>query len=182
MALSFLYPTALYVLLLLPLLLALPFVGRRTAPRTFNFWAGWVLRALVLLGLILALAGMQVVQVINDTTVVFVVDHSASVPQAEQKRAEDFIRASLASMKAGDRTAIVVFGEEALVERLTSNETTLPPITSAPRTAHTHLAAALRLALALFPEETHKRIVLLSDGLENVGHAADLVDLAAARG
>ena len=182
MTLSFLYPTALYALLLLPLLLALPFVGRRATPRTFNFWAGLALRALVLLGLILALAGTQVVQAVSDTTVVFVVDHSDSVPQAEQKRAEDFIRSSLAAMKAGDRSAVVVFGEEALVERLASNDTTLPPITSAPRTVHTHLAAALRLALALFPEETHKRIVLLSDGLENVGDAADLVELAAARG
>jgi uncharacterized membrane protein len=200
MTLSFLYPTALYALLLLPLLLALPFVGRRasthgpaTRPRregagvalqgrTFNFWVGLTLRAVVLLGLILSLAGTQVVQAVNDTTVVFVVDRSDSVPQAERERAEDFVRASLATMKADDRAAVVVFGEEALVERLASDDTTLAPITSAPRTTHTHLTSALRLALALFPEETHKRIVLLSDGLENVGHAADLVDLAVARG
>ncbi|HET7087407.1 MAG TPA: VWA domain-containing protein, partial [Anaerolineae bacterium] len=182
MTLSFLYPTALYALLLLPLLLTLPFVGRRASARTFNFWVGLALRAVVLLGLILSLAGTQVVQAVNDTTVVFVVDRSDSVPRAEQKRAEDFVRASLATMKAGDRAAVVVFGEEALVERLASDDTTLAPITSAPRTTHTHLASALRLALALFPEETHKRIVLLSDGLENVGHAADLVDLAVARG
>ncbi len=182
MTLSFLYPIALYTLLLLPPLLALPFVGRRAASRTPNFWAGLVLRTIVLLGLILGLAGTQIVQAVNDTTVVFVVDHSDSVPQAEQKRAEDFIRTALAAMKTSDRAAMVVFGEDALVERLASNDTTLAPITSAPRTTHTDLAAALRLAFALFPEETHKRIVLLSDGLENVGHSADLVDLAAARG
>jgi len=182
MSLSFLYPTALYALLLLPPLLALPFVGRRASARTFSFWAGLALRAIVLLGLILGLAGTQVVQAVNDTTVVFVVDHSDSVPQAEQERAEDFIRAALASMKPGDRAAVVVFGEEALIERLASEEPALASITSVPRTTHTNLASALRLALALFPEDTHKRIVLLSDGLENAGHAADLVDLAAARG
>ncbi len=182
MTLSFLYPTALYALLLVPALLALAFVGSRASARTGNFWAALVLRAIVLLGLILGIAGLQVVQAVNDTTVVFVVDHSDSVPQTEQKRAEDFVRASLAAMKPGDGAAVVVFGENALVERLASTEITLAPITSVPRTMHTNLASALRLALALFPEETHKRIVLLSDGLENTGHASDLIDLAKARG
>ncbi|MBI5029338.1 MAG: VWA domain-containing protein [Chloroflexi bacterium] len=181
MTFSFLYPMALYALLLLPLLLALPFVGSRIRARPMQFWAALVLRALVLLALILGLAGAQIVQAVNDTTVVFVVDHSDSVPQPEQKRAEEFIRASLASMKPSDRAAVVVFGENALVERLASDEPSLVPITSVPRTTRTNLASALRLALALFPEETHKRIVLLSDGLENAGHANDLIDLARAR-
>lgn len=181
MTLSFLYPTALSALILIPALLALPFVGGRLRGRPMQFWTTLALRALVLLALILGLAGTQVVQAVNDTTVVFVVDHSDSVPQAEQKRAEDFIRASLATMKPSDRAAVVVFGENALVERLASDEPTLAPITSVPRTTRTNLASALRLALALFPEETHKRIVLLSDGLENAGHASDLIDLARAR-
>jgi uncharacterized membrane protein len=181
MTLSFLYPTTLYALILIPALLALPFVGSRLRGRPMQFWTTLALRALVLLALILGLAGTQVVQAVNDTTVVFVVDHSDSVPQAEQKRAEDFIRASLATMKPSDRAAVVVFGENALVERLASDEPTLAPITSVPRTTRTNLASALRLALALFPEETHNRIVLLSDGLENAGHANDLIDLARAR-
>lgn len=182
MSLSFLYPTTLYTLLLLPLLLALPFIGRRSLPRTFSFWLGLALRALVLLGLILGLAGAQLVRPVYNTTVVFVVDRSDSVPQAEQKRAEAFIRASLAAMRPGDRAAVVAFGENALVDRLASEEATLAPIVSVPRTSRTNLASALRLALALFPEETHKRVVLLSDGLENAGRAADLTELAAARG
>lgn len=179
---NFFYPATLYVLLLLPLLLALPLIGRQKFPRAFSFWFGLTLRALVMLGLILGLAGTQLMLAVNDTTVVFVVDRSDSVPQAEQQRAQEFIRASLAAMRSGNRAAIVVFGENALVDRLASEDTQLAPILSVPRTAHTNIAAALRLALALFPEETHKRIVLLSDGLENVGRAADVVELASARG
>ncbi len=56
MSLSFLNPTALFALFLLPALLALPFVGRGIRARGFNFWAAVVLRALVLLALILGLA------------------------------------------------------------------------------------------------------------------------------
>ncbi len=182
MSISFLYPGALYALLAVPLLLALPFVGRSASGRTFHFGAALALRALVLLGLIFALAGTQIVQAVNDTTVGFLVDHSDSVPQSEQKRAEEYVRTAVASMQAGDRAAVVVFGENALVERLASDETTLDPITSVPRTTRTDLASALRLALALFPEETNKRIVLLSDGLENSNHAQELAELAAARG
>ncbi len=182
MGLSFFYPTTLYALLLLPALLALPFIGRRALPRAFNFWAGLILRALVLLGLILGLAGTQLVLAVHDMTVVFVVDRSDSIPPAEQERAVEFIRAALGAMRPGHRAAIVVFGENALVDRLASEDALLAPIVSVPRTTRTNLAAALRLALALFPEETHKRIVLLSDGLENVGRAAEVVELARARG
>jgi uncharacterized membrane protein len=147
----------------------------------FSFWLPLSVRALVLLFLILGLAGAQLVQTVQDLTVVFVVDHSDSVPQAERKRAEDFIRASLTTMKTGDKAAIVVFGEHPLVERLASAEPTIATLASAPRTSHTNIASALRLALALFPDGTQKRIVLLSDGLENAGRAMELVDIARVR-
>ncbi len=181
MSVSFLYPAALFALLLLPLL-ALPFAGRGATTRTSSFWLGLGLRAAVLFGLVLALAGMQLVRTVGDLSVVFVLDHSDSVSQAEQQRAEAYVRAALGSLQAGDRAALVVFGENALVERLASEEPTLATVASIPRTARTDIAAALRLALALFPEESNKRLVLLSDGLENAGRAGDLVDLARARG
>ncbi len=180
MALTFQYPATLFALALIPALLALAFAGRATRAR--QFWIALGLRALVLLALILGLAGAHLVQAVDDTTVVFVVDHSDSVLSAEQKRAEDFIRAALPAMRPGDRAAVVVFGENALVERLASDDAWLAPVTSIPRTTRTNLAGALRLALALFPDETHKRIVILSDGLENVGRARDVIDLARARG
>lgn len=182
MSFSFLNPLPLLALLLVPLLLALPLIGRGTAARTRPFWLGLIVRALVLTGLILGLAGAQLVLPVNHTTVVFVVDHSDSVPAAEQSRAEEFVRASFQTMRAGDRAAIVVFGENALVERLASEDNALAPLAAIPRTTRTNLAAALRLALALLPDDTNKRIVVLSDGYENAGRAEQLADLTAARG
>jgi len=179
---SFSNPIALLTLLLLPFLIALPFGGRGVRGRGAQFWFGLGLRAFILLAVILGLAGAQFVQPVNNTTVVFVVDHSDSVPASERERAEEFMRDALTTMRAGDRAAIVVFGENALVERLASEENALAPIASAPRTARTNLATALRLALALLPDETNKRIVILSDGLQNVGRAEGLMELAAARG
>lgn len=179
MSLSFLNPTALLAFMLVPLLLAIPLYGR--ASRTAQFWFGLAVRAVILAAVILGLAGAQLVLPVNHTTVVFVVDHSDSVTAAEQQRAENFIREALKTMRAQDRAAVVVFGENALVERLASEENTLASITSIPRTARTNIASALRLALALLTDDANKRVVILSDGLENAGRAQELQELAAAR-
>ncbi len=143
---------------------------------------GLTLRLLIALGVILSLADIRLVQPVRELTVVFVLDLSDSVPAAERERAEAFIRQAVAGMPPGGKSAIVVFGEDALVERLASEARDLSPIASKPRTGRTNISAALRLALALFPEESQKRLVLLSDGLENVGDALAQVDLAQARG
>ncbi len=181
MPLSFSKPVVLWTLLILPPLLLLPFLGRR-ARATLRRWLGVALRLLIGLGLILGLSGAQWVQRVDDLTVVFVLDLSDSVPVAEQERAEAFIRQAIAEVPAGARAAVVAFGEDALVERLVSESRELPPVSSVPRAGRTGIAAAIRLALALFPEESQKRLVLLSDGLENVGDAQAQADLAAARG
>ncbi len=195
MAISFSTPNAFWALLILAPLLTLPLLRRRLpaggAPSSFVLrlfsdrtrpFLSILLRLLVGLGLILSLAGAQWVQPVDDVSVVFVLDLSASVPAAERERAEDFIRQAVAAMPDGARVAIVAFGEDALVERLASEERNLPPIASLPGSARTDIGAAIRLALALFPEESHKRLVLLSDGLENVGDARAQADLATARG
>jgi uncharacterized membrane protein len=184
MAISFSNPTALWALLIFLPLLALPFVGRLSSGswRSSRLLLSAGLRLLIGLGVILSLAGVRWMQPVDDLTVVFVLDLSDSVPVAEQERAETFIREAVASMPDGGRAAIVAFGEQALVERLASETRDLPPVASLPGSGRTHVAEALRLALALFPEESQKRIVLLSDGLENVGDALAQADLATARG
>lgn len=196
MQLSFTHPSVLWALLVFLPLLTLPLLGRRVQPMRGGWsavrglgaslprqrWAAVLLRALVGLGLILGLSGAQLVRPVDDLTVVFVLDLSDSIPAAEQVRAEQFIRDAVAGMPTGARAAIVAFGEDALVERLASEAHELPPIASVPRSGRTDIGAALRLGLALFPEESQKRLVLLSDGLQNVGDARRQADLAALRG
>ena len=180
MRLSFIYPAALWLLLIIPPLAGLALLGRRWPTRA-RFWTGLVLRTLLFLALVLSLAGMQVRTPADQFTVVFVVDASDSVPAEEQARAVEFIRAALREMPRGDRAAVVVFGADALVERLASEERGLAVLESVPDTTRTDIAAALQLAMALFPAEGAKRLVLLSDGQENVGQALDQAQLAAVR-
>lgn len=180
--LSFANPVCLWLLVPFLPLLALPLAGRDARQALRRKWPSLLLRLIIGLGLILGLAGARWVQPVDDVSVVFVIDLSDSVPAAEQARAEAFIRQAIATMPAGARAAVVAFGEEALVERLASEARDLPPIASVPGSGRTDIASAIRLALALFPEESHKRLVLLSDGLENVGDALAQAELAAARG
>ncbi|MBS1251213.1 MAG: hypothetical protein MAG451_00244 [Anaerolineales bacterium] len=181
MSLSFIYPEALWLLLLLPAAAALGLAARRRLPHPRR-WLSLVLRLVILASIILALAGAQIVRPADNTTTVFVIDASDSVSAAEQARAEEFIRQSLRHMPPGDQAAVVVFGENALVERLPSNDTRLRQLASVPATTRTDIAEAIQLGTALFPEDTEKRLILLSDGQENVGQARRQADLAAARG
>ena len=76
----------------------------------------WVLRVALLVAVVLALAGAQLVRPAERLTVVFALDASYSVPLAERERALDFVRQSLAFREPGQRAALVVFGRQAMIE------------------------------------------------------------------
>jgi Ca-activated chloride channel homolog len=175
---SFVYPQFLWLLLLIPLTAALALIGRR-AFSTARLWGGLALRSLLLAFIILALAGIQLRLPSRSLTAVFVLDVSDSIPPPEQQRGERLIREAIEAMPPGDRSAVVVFGEESLVERLASEESALSRITSVPVTTRTDIASALQLAMALFPDEGARRLVLLSDGRENLSEALRQAELAA---
>jgi Mg-chelatase subunit ChlD len=179
MNISFIYPNALWLLLLLPLTIGLALLGRRRLARA-RFWGGLALRALLLTLIVLALAGIQIRRRADTLTAVFLLDASDSVAADEQARGEALIRQAIEAMPAGDRAAVVVFGKDALVERLASEEHTLSDLASVPVTVRTDIAGALQLGLALFPDEGAKRLILLSDGRENLGQALAQAELAAA--
>jgi uncharacterized membrane protein len=136
-------------------------------------WAAWVLRSTIVLALLLALAGAQLVKQSKELLVVFAVDGSVSVPPEERSRGIEFVRSALSSRRADQRGALVVFAREAAVESENLPRDGKLEVASRPNTGHTDIAGALRLALGLIPPEAAGRVVLLSDGNENVGSAAD---------
>jgi len=140
------------------------------------------LRGLLVLLLVLGLAGAQTVHGGDELAVVFLVDVSDSIGLSGKAAELDFVKNALGKMGENDQAAIVLFGQNALVERAMSPDKRLAEFTSVPNTRGTDLAAALRLALALFPPGAARRIVILSDGGATSGQAADAAVLAAASG
>ncbi len=142
-------------------------------------WA-WAVRIAIIVSLIFALAGAQWVKHSRESMVVFAVDMSESVPPSEQARAFDFIKEALKYRRGHDHAALVVFGRDCSVE----SENLLQPgqvrSTSLPVPTHTDISSALRLSLGLLSPEAAGRVVLFSDGNENVGSAMDQVLFAQA--
>jgi uncharacterized membrane protein len=141
-----------------------------------------VLRTVIISALVLALAGLRLDLPVDRLTSVFVVDLSDSVGPAGRAAALDYVRQALAVRPGGDQAAVVAFGRDALVERLPAELGDLEGIASVPTRSATDIGGALRLASALFPDETQKRIVLISDGNDTTGRGQSEAALAASRG
>ncbi len=175
---SFSTPIALVLLVVLPVL---AWIGRpRLAYRRRRDLASVLVRLIIVSCLILALAGLQRVQAADRLAVVFLLDNSDSISPAARDQAQTYIRDALSHMSPDDRAGVIVFGQNALVERPLSNAKDLAAITSAPISLNTNVAGAIRLALAMFPGDAAKRVVLLSDGDETRGSALEAAQLAAA--
>ncbi|KPV49599.1 hypothetical protein SE17_31705, partial [Kouleothrix aurantiaca] len=170
---------ALVALALVPLMWAFALLTpRRAAP--LRFWGGLLLRTLILVALVLALAGAQLVQPVRTLTTVFLLDASDSIAPAQRERAIQYVDRALAGLPPGDRAAVVAFGAGALVERAPASLAALGRINSVPVTTRTNIQEAIQLGVALLPADSQKRLVLLSDGGENSGRAADAAQLARA--
>ncbi|GAB4440726.1 MAG: VWA domain-containing protein [Chloroflexi bacterium OHK40] len=180
-ALSFVHPEMLWLLALLGgiwgLALATP---RRLAP--WRHYGSLALRSAILTCLVFAVAGAQAELPVRRITTVFLLDGSDSVAPSMRLQAETFMQEALQAMQPDDQAAVIVFGDEALVDRAPSESPRLARITAAPGGGYTDIAEAIQLGLALFPADTQKRLVLLSDGGENAGSAIEAARLAAARG
>jgi secreted protein with Ig-like and vWFA domain len=140
------------------------------------------LRGTMLAALVLALGGLQLIAPVDRLTTVFVVDLSDSVGAAGQESALAFVRDSLEHRRSGDRAAVIAFGRDALVERLPAEMDDIDRFASVPTKTSTDVGGALRLAAALFPDDTQKRIVLVSDGNDTTGRGQSEASLAQARG
>lgn len=177
---SFTTPLSLLLLLTIPYFIWLG--CPRAKIRPFRLWASLGLRLLLLLLLTLSLAGAQIVRAADELAVVFLLDASDSMRADQTTPAETFIRDALTTLPPTDQAAIVLFGTSPLVDRPMSGLTELAPITTIPQRLQTDLEEAIRLALALFPAGSARRIVILSDGTATTGDTLAAARLAATSG
>src|SRR6266851_4856034 len=178
---SFSDPGYLLLLFLLPVLY---FISRHSLsdlrPARARFTLG--LRAVIFTLLVLGLAGLQVSRPSKKLCVLFLLDRSDSIPADQQEAAVRYVNEAARQMGPNDTAGVLVFGGDAYVEFMPSPKLRVTSISSVVARDYTDLAGALRLALAAFPEDAQKRIVLLSDGNENLGSAIEEATAAASAG
>jgi len=166
-------------LLLLALLPLFWLIARRSL-RTLGKWrqrAAMLVRLTVAALMVIALAEPNWLTLMHRVTVLFLVDASDSIQPDELSHALDYVNAAVDQRRAdrGDRAGLIVFGRDASVEVPPLNhEWRLPRIESRIDPRFTNLEAALKLARATFPHDSAKRVVIISDGNENIGRAEPL--------
>jgi uncharacterized membrane protein len=183
MAISFGYPLALSLLILLPLFY---WVARgkhsRTTLHRSSRRLSLVLRLLIVTLLILTIADIQLSTISDKMATVFLLDGSDSVGANGKTQALDFVRKSISKMNDNQQAGVVVFGQDALVEKLVSSDRTLDDLQSNPSSGYTNIAEAVRLGTALLPSDAQRRLVLISDGNQNVDDVRNAAKIAAANG
>src|SRR5207237_7955955 len=105
----------------------------------------------------------------------FVLDRSDSIPFAQQESARDYINKVSKKKETIDKGGVIVFGSEASIESAPNASVDVQKIQAVVGTERTDLAAAVRLGTAAFPETGQKRLVLMTDGNENVGDVMSAV-------
>ncbi|QGJ71686.1 von Willebrand factor type A [Planctomycetales bacterium 10988] len=171
--LTFQQPLYLWLLIFLPLL----------------WWASWqslaslgfsrriialLLRTLVFVALILAMAEVQIQQVSKQLTTIFCLDLSRSIPEESREEMVLYVNRAIREHRVNDdQVGVIVFGRQAGIEMPPFDDDLQIPLR--PETEVdpnlTDLSSAIKLAMASFPEGTAKRIVVLTDGNENRGDA-----------
>ncbi len=138
-------------------------------------WLVFVIRMVITCAIILAMAGLQWLNPQQGMNVVFLLDRSQSVPDAQQSAARDYVNAVVQDKEKEDQAGVLVFGGDAGIEQMVQERVELGKIQAVINTERTDISAAVRLGTASFPEYGQKRLVLISDGNENIGEALNAV-------
>ncbi|MBC8873808.1 MAG: VWA domain-containing protein [Planctomycetes bacterium] len=177
----------LWLLLLIPLLWIFSFKSLAGLGKYRRLFA-IAFRTFVMVAIILALAEIQMLKISDKVTVTYLLDQSESIPMLKRQAMLDYVTREVQKhrdAKREDCAGVIVFGHDAVVEVPPFDED-IPFInlesTVGLRTDATNLAAALKMAQATFPEDSAKRIVVVSDGNENMGDARSVARTLAEQG
>lgn len=136
------------------------------------------LRSLVILLIVAALAEMQYQRTNDKLTVIYLLDQSLSIPAARRSEMIRYVNASIAEQRRAekeDKVGVIVFGKDAEVEvpPVDFDIQLVPRVESLLDPDYTNLTGAMQRAMAMFPPDTAKRVVLVTDGNENVGRVLE---------
>src|SRR6266850_3034532 len=175
MQLQFTHP--IYLLLLVPALAWVLWFALKSDVQVgaWRKWMALIVRTIVVVAIVFAIAGLQWLLPVEGMNVFFVLDRSDSVPAEQQETAKNYINATSKLKKNSDKVGVIVFGTDASIETTPNSAVDLQKIQAVVGTDRSDLAAAIRLGTAAFPENGQKRLVLLTDGNENIGDAMGAV-------
>ena len=152
-----------------------------------------LLRSVLVAVLVIMLAGPRTVRSHSNLTVIGILDLSGSVQRfarlpevsdLDRRSAVEYFRQwfriATSTRAADDRFGLIVFDGRATVVSVPVRGDYIDDNLDVTVLEGTNIAQAIRLALAMFPADTSKRIVLVSDGNETLDRALEAAAEAAA--
>lgn len=169
---SFERPLALALLLLVPLFFL---IGARLPWRRAR-----VLRATAFVLLVLALAGLRLSALLPESrlSLIAAVDMSDSIDADGRAWAQRYVQSLAASLPPGDALGVIQFAADAAVLQAPAPASQLKWTSLPVLSTSTNLATAIDASLALFPPDTERRLVLVTDGNETRGNSLSKIPSA----
>ena len=167
---SFGKPEWLWLCLLIPVLIIFS-VKKLSGLGPVRRIGALLIRSVVILLIASCLADIEWVRRNEDLSVIVLMDRSFSTQNAQDMQ-EQYIRDIAKEMPKNDRLGIIDFARNAYLEQRPQEGGMIIerfPMLPQNITERTDISSAMRMAMALFPHDTSKRIVLLSDGNDNMG-------------
>jgi uncharacterized membrane protein len=178
MTIDFAQPLMLLMLLAVPLLFVLHRLSRNTLPERRKRLV-MAVRVLVMALLVFAAAEPRLYTRADQVAVAFLTDVSDSTGAEGRERELGWIRQALQSAGDQDESMVIAFGADTAIERPLSGSREMSQLSSVVDGTRSNLAGAVRLALAALPTDRLRKIVLLSDGNENLDSVAEQARIAA---
>ncbi len=125
--------------------------------------------------LIMILAEPRAVRESDDLSVIYVLDISDSIGEGAVDSSLSYILKTSSQRPERDRTGLIVFGRDAAVELPPRIDFPFETINSRIVKDGSNLEKALRLALAVVPDDTSARVVLISDGAVTEGNVSGVL-------
>ncbi len=101
----------------------------------------------------------------------FLLDRSDSIPNGQQEEARELANRWAKNKREQDKAGFLIFGSDAALETTATEVAGAEKIQAVVGGERTDIAGAVQLGMAAFPENGQKKLVLFSDGNENVGDA-----------
>ncbi|MFD3158520.1 VWA domain-containing protein [Haloimpatiens sp. FM7330] len=171
-----------WILLLIPILMFLTiYSSRKLKINKIRKIIISIIRNCIIIMLILSLADLSIIWRAKDITTIFLVDCSDSM-EKNKKQCENFVENAIKTKSSRDSFGVMSFGDNALVDNFISKKSAFSGLETEPNGRYTNIENALMNSLSIIPNNTKKRIVLLTDGKENQGNSTKLVPTLKAQG
>ena len=162
--------------ILIPILfLIIYYSGRVLMMEPAKRRAAIVRRCVMALLLVCALSGIRISLEKYNPTTVFLVDVSDSMAGNVAQVTGEVVKA-IGDMPQGNKAGVIAFGAEATVEQFVTEQKLFGELQTTPVSTATNLEKAIQAGIALFPADSAKRLVLITDGNQNQG---DLLEMSA---